>query len=303
MLRGMYTAVAGMITQQRKHDTITNNIANINTPGFKQGNAVSRSFPEVLVSMMDPAASSTPKPLGRMNTGVLAEEDLSIYLQGDLQETGNALDVALVSNILRDINGNDLPSFDKSGKYVGPDGEKVFQPQAFLTVENELGERRYSRNGKLTVNETGELVTPEGYRIVGSNGQPVVLQDADGQLIANVKILANGQLVDAVNGLPLADADGEPVALLISRVENPNRMIREGNGVYRVNEEDEGGVTQAVMDEQVQLHQGYLERSNVDSTQAVVDMMAAARAYEMNQRLVQYYDKSLEKTVTEVGRV
>ncbi|MNC42306.1 flagellar basal body rod protein FlgG [compost metagenome] len=80
-------------------------------------------------------------------------------------------------------------------------------------------------------------------------------------------------------------------------------MVREGNGVYRVNEEDAAGVTQAVMDEQVQLHQGYLERSNVDPTQSVVDMMAAARAYESNQKLVQFYDKSLEKAVNEVGRV
>lgn len=303
MLRGMYTAVAGMITQQRKHDTITNNISNINTPGFKQGNAVSRSFPEVLISMMDGGSGSAVKTLGRMNTGVLAEEDLSIYLQGDLQETGNAFDVALVSNIMKDMNGNDLPPFDKSGKYVSPDGEKIFQPQAFLTVENDEGERRYSRNGKLTVNAAAELVTPEGYRVVGANGQPVSLRDADGLPIANVKILAGGQLLDGVNGQPLADANGDPVSILISRVENPNRMIREGNGVYRVNEEDEGGVSQAVMDEQVQVHQGYLERSNVDPAQSIVDMMAAARAYEMNQKMVQFYDRSLEKAVTEVGRV
>jgi flagellar basal-body rod protein FlgG len=299
----MYTAVAGMITQQRKHDTITNNISNINTPGFKQGNAVSRSFPEVLISAMEGRSNATAKRIGRMNTGVLAEEDLSIYLQGDLQETGNPLDIGIVSNILKDTNGNDLPAFDKSGKYVSPEGEKIFQPQAFITVLNDQGERRYSRNGKLTVNEGGELITPEGYRVLGTNGLPVVLRDADGQLIANVKVMGNGQLLDSVNGLPLADDNGDPAALLISRVENPNRMIREGNGVYRINAEDEGGVTAAVMDEQVQLHQGYLERSNVDPTQSVVDMMAAQRAYESNQKMVQFYDKSLEKAVTEVGRV
>lgn len=303
MLRGMYTAVSGMINQQRKHDTITNNISNINTPGFKQGNAVSRSFPEVLISAMDASGNPSVRSVGRMNTGVLAEEDLSIYLQGDLQETGNALDVAIVSNIVRDANGNALPPFDNSGKNVSADGEKTFQPQAFLTLENANGDRRYSRNGKLTVNEAGELVTPEGYRVLSVSGQPVVLRDPNGQPIANVKITEGGQLLDALNGQPLQDANGDAVALLISRVENPNRMVREGNGVYRVNEEDEGAVTQTVMDEQVQLHQGYLERSNVDPTQSMVNMMAAARAYEMNQKIVQFYDKSLEKAVTEVGRV
>lgn len=303
MLRGMYTAAAGMITQQRKHDTITNNISNINTPGFKQGNAVSRSFPEVLVSMMDGKSGTAVKRLGLMNTGVLAEEDLSIYLQGDLQETGNNLDVAIVSNIQKDANGNDLPPFDKSGKYLSPEGERIFQPQAFLTVQNDEGERRYSRNGKLTVNTAGQLVTPEGYQVLGVNGQPIIMRDANGQLIANIKINSGGQVLDNVNGQPLTDPNGDPVLLLISRVEDPNRMVREGNGVYRVNEEDEGTVSVAVMDEQVQLHQGYLERSNVDPTQAVVDMMAAQRAYEANQKMVQFYDKSLEKAVTEIGRV
>lgn len=303
MLRGLYTAAAGMITQQRKHDTITNNISNINTPGFKQGSAVSRSFPEMMVALMGGGPGAPTKSIGRLNTGVLAEEDLSIYLQGDLQETKNPLDVAIVSNIIRDMNGNALPPFDKSGKYVTPDGERIFQPQAFITVENEQGERRYSRNGKLTVNTEGELVTPEGYRVLGTNGQPILLRDPNGRMIGNVQILPDGTFLDSVNGLPLADGAGNPVSLLISRVENPNRMVREGNGVYRVNEEDEGTVTAAVLNEEIQVHQGYIERSNVDPTQSMIDMMSALRAYEANQKMVQFYDKSLEKAVNEVGRV
>lgn len=303
MLRGLYTAAAGMITQQRKHDTITNNISNINTPGFKQGSAVSRSFPEMLVSLMGGGAGTLNKSIGRLNTGVLAEEDLSIYLQGDLQETKNPLDVAIVSNIVRDVNGNALPPFDKAGKYVSPEGEQIFQPQAFITVENGQGERRYSRNGKLTVNVDGELVTPEGYRVLGTNGQAILLRDPNGQMIGNVQIMQDGTFLDAVNGLPLTDAGGNPVALLISRAENPNRMVREGNGVYRVNEDDQGTVTQAVLNEEIQIHQGYIERSNVDPTQSMIDMMSALRAYETNQKMVQFYDKSLEKAVNDVGRV
>ena len=58
MLRGLYTAAAGMIMEQRKHDTITNNISNINTPGFKQGNAVSRSFPEFMISLTNGESGS-----------------------------------------------------------------------------------------------------------------------------------------------------------------------------------------------------------------------------------------------------
>lgn len=306
MLRGLYTAAAGMITQQRKHDTITNNISNINTPGFKQGSAVSRSFPEFLIALTGGSSGEkTSTQIGRLNTGVFAEEDLSIYLQGDLQETGNPLDLALVSNIIKDENGQDLPPFDKSGKNVSPDGEKVFQPQAFFTVENKDGERRYSRNGKFTVSETGELVTPEGYRLLGTDGKPIVLRNPrTGEFIGSFKLDSKGTLLDAVNGNQLdLTGNNTPTQILISRVNDPNRMIREGNGVYRLNEEDQGTVTPAVLNEEIQLHQGYVERSNVDPTQSTIDMMSALRAYEANQKMVQFYDKSLEKAVNEVGRV
>ncbi|WP_409343750.1 flagellar hook-basal body protein [Paenibacillus sp. MBLB4367] len=304
MLRGLYTAAAGMISQQRKHDTITNNIANINTPGFKQGNAVSRSFPEMLLAISTGGSDSpVASAIGRINTGVMAEEDLSIYLQGDLQETKNPFDLALVSNI--QVPGI---AFDGAGKYITPEGERIYRPQAFFTVQDVNGENRFSRNGRFTVNAGGELVTPEGYRVLGQDGQPVVLVDnadpANPVLLADATIGPQGQFLDAVNGQPLNDVNGNQISLLISRVENPNRLIREGNGVYRLNEED---AAQAVpilnMNDQVRVEQGYIERSNVDPTQSMIDMTAALRAYETNQKMVQFYDKSMEKAVNEVGRV
>jgi flagellar basal-body rod protein FlgG len=300
MLRGLYTAAAGMISQQRKHDTITNNISNMNTPGFKAGTAVSRSFPEMLIAaQVGDADQPLRTVIGRMNTGVFAEEDLSIYLQGDLEETKNPLDFALVSNI--EVPGM---TFDGSGKYVSPDGQVTFQPQAFFTVQNQNGETRYSRNGRFTANIDGELITPEGYKVIGQDGQPIVLRDeATGTYIPSVKVTPEGRLVDAVNGLPLLDANGTQLQLLLSRVENPHRLIREGNGVYRLEAGEEANVTTVVPNGQVVVQQGYIERSNVDPTQSMIDINAAMRAYEANQKIVQYYDRSLEKAVNEVGRV
>jgi flagellar basal-body rod protein FlgF len=300
MLRGLYTAAAGMMAEQRKHDTISNNIANINTPGFKQGNAVSRSFPEFLISLTNgqPGVKSTI-PIGKLNTGVFAEEGISTYIQGDLQETKNPLDVALASDI--QVPGL---TFDGSGKTITADGTKIFQPQAFFTVLDKNGEQRYSRNGKFQVNDTGELVTPEGFKVLGRNGQPIVLIDPNTQtFLPNVKIRPDGQILDEVNGQPLLDAAGQPLALLISRVNDPNRLIREGNGVYRINPDDAGSVTSIIPNNEVQVKQGFIERSNVDAAQSMIDMDSALRAYETNQKMIQYYDKSLEKTVNEVGRV
>ncbi len=126
MLRGLYTAAAGMVTQQRRHDTVTNNISNLNTPGFKQVNAISRSFPDMLISLtgIEPEHN---KRLGAVNTGVFAEESLSIHLQGDLSSTDRASDFAILSDI--DVPGM---SFDSSGKYVNENGEITFQPQVFF---------------------------------------------------------------------------------------------------------------------------------------------------------------------------
>ncbi|WNQ11575.1 flagellar hook-basal body protein [Paenibacillus aurantius] len=303
MLRGLYTAAAGMISQQRKHDTVTNNIANLNTPGYKQNNAVSRSFPEMLISLTNgETGGRTSRAIGRLNTGVLAEEDPSVYVQGDLQETKNTFDFALVS----DIQLNNL-AFDGRGMAFDANGERVFQPQAFFTVQDAAGQLRYSRNGKFTANDQGELVTSEGYKVLGTDGQPIVLADGNGTFLADAKLTPDGRFLDSQNGQPLVKNPNTPqqapLQIMVSKIENPNRLIREGNGVYRVNEGDEGLVTPVTANDQVEVRQGYLERSNVDAAQSMVDMNTALRAYEANQKVVQYYDKSLEKAVNEVGRV
>jgi flagellar basal-body rod protein FlgF len=297
MLRGLYTAAAGMISEQRRHDTITNNIANINSPGFKQGNALSRSFPEMLISTIRGGQGASSAPLGRMSLGVFSEENISIHTQGDLQETQNPFDFALVSNI-------QVPGmvFDASGKFDNGDGERTFQPQALFTVLNAQGEQRYSLNGKFTVDTTGQLVNANGNQVMGRDGQPLLLIDGAGQPIHTFKVTDKGEFLDG-NGLPLLNAAGQPVGLMLSRAENPNLLLREGNGMLRINPGDEATVTQVAAGDQVEVRQGFIERSNVDSAQSMVDMMSALRAYEANQKVIQSYDKSMDKAANEVGRV
>ncbi|OXM86386.1 flagellar hook-basal body protein [Paenibacillus rigui] len=295
MLRGLYTAASGMISQQRKHDIVTNNIANVNTPGFKQGNAINRSFPEMLISRIRDGQGDT---VGRLNTGVMAEENVSVHTQGDIQETHNPFDFALISNI--QVPG---ARFDESGKYVDANGQRIIQPQALFTVQGANGEQRYSLNGKFSVDDTGALITTDGYQVLGSNGQPIVLRDPATQApITNFRITNYGQFTDA-NGNAILNANNQPVSLLISRIEDPNQLVREGNGLYRLNAGQEGLARAINPQDQVEVRQGYIERSNVDPAQSMVDMMAAVRAYEANQKVVQFYDKSMEKAVTEVGRV
>ncbi|MGV2643665.1 flagellar hook-basal body protein, partial [Clostridium perfringens] len=87
MLRGLYTAASGMMTQEQRHNTVTQKIANVNTTGYKATNSVQRSFPEVLVSMIGGNDSANAgRKLGKFNTGVYAEESISLYTEGALRE-------------------------------------------------------------------------------------------------------------------------------------------------------------------------------------------------------------------------
>jgi len=295
MLRGLNTAAAGMIANQRRHDTVTNNIANLNTPGYKANFAVQRSFPEMLIALVGggDGTNAQVRGVGRLNTGVFAEEAPAVYLQGDLMETRDLSDFAIVSNI--QIPGI---AFDASGKYVSPDGEKTFQPQAMFAVRTNTGEEQYTRNGKFTIDAAGQLVTSDGYLVLDSERRPIQFD----RNVSEIKMTPDGTLIDGVSGAPLTDDAGAPISFMVVRIENPNRLIREGNGNFRLPPGDDEPEAIQQGDE-VELFQGFIERSNVDPTQATIDLMAAARAYETNQRMVQFYDKSLEKAVNEVGRV
>jgi len=294
MLRGLGTAAAGMIANQRRHDTVTNNIANLNTPGYKANNAVQRSFPEMMISLMGGGeGSAAVSSVGKLNTGVFSEEAPAVYIQGDLMETKDLSDFAIVSSI--QVPGI---TFEASGKYVSPDGEVRFQPQAMFVVRTSSGDEKYTRNGKFTIDASGQLVTSEGHLVLDSERRPIRFD----RNVSELKITPEGGLIDGISGAPVTDEDGAPIRFMIARIEDPNRLIREGNGNFRLPEGDEEPDAVAPEDD-VQVFQGFVERSNVDPVQTTIDLMAAQRAYETNQRVVQFYDKSLEKAVNEVGRV
>lgn len=287
MLRGLYTAAAGLTTQQRRHDTVTNNISNINTPGYKQANEVTRSFPEMLLALT--GTENGNKQIGRVSTGVFAEEAISLQLQGDLSESGRAGDFGISSNI--QVPG---VTFDESGKAYTEDGEVVFQPQAFFTVEGADGEQRYTRDGRFGLNSEGYLVMGNGSRVLGANGQPI--QFPAGVSLDDVALTSDFRFVNALTGEDTGNS------LLMTRINNPNLLVREGDGKFRLDGDASLALPVAAGDG-VQVRQGYYERSNVDAAQSMVDLMSALRAYEANQKVVQFYDRSLDKAVNEIGRV
>lgn len=285
MLRGLYTAAAGMIAQQRVHATVTNNIANINTPGYKQSAALTRSFPDMLIALTG-VENEPVRTVGHLTGGVMAEESIPIQRQGDLMKTDKPLDLAIVSRI--QVPG---VTFDASGKSVAPDGTVTYEPQAYFTVQNADGENRYTRGGRFALSGEGYLETADGDRVMGTDGLPI--RFAAGTDAADLK-LGQG------NRFFIGTADTGR-ALLITRIDNPNGLVREGDGKFRL--EGGGAAGAAAAGDRVDVQQGFIERSNVDAAQSMVDLMTALRAYEANQKVVQFYDQSLDKAVNSVGRV
>ena len=293
MLRGLYTAASGMLTEQRRHDTVTQNISNINTNGYKQVTTVKRSFPEMLLSM-NGGGESNNKQIGRLHAGVMAEESMSMNIQGEIAQTQSGTDFYLASTLpVNDPATGEPIQFDASGKYVSEDGEVTYRPEAFFAVQGPNGDIGYTKNGSFQVNSEGYLMTANGYQVLDTNFEPIQIEGS----VDNFVVDGRGRVLDAATGQP------SDVSLALSVINNPNQLERQGNGLLLLNTDNGAEARLITPEDNITLRQGYVEKSNVDTTQAMVDLNAALRAYEANQKVLQFYDTSLEKAVTEVGRV
>lgn len=150
LVRGLYTGASGMTGEMVRSDVIANNLANVNTTGFKREHSVFRTFPEVLIRRINDAVVASPGGLidlrpavGVMGAGVLVDEIMTDHAQGPLRQTQNSLDLAI----------------------VGP---------GFFVVQTPGGER-LTRNGAFTVGPDGVICTAEGYPVLGQAG-PIVIR-------------------------------------------------------------------------------------------------------------------------------
>lgn len=177
MIRGIYTAATGMLVQELKADTITNNLANINTPGYKKDQAVLSSFPQVLLQRIDAIQGSQKgaKPIGYFSYGAMVDQLVVDWSAGILEETGNPLDLA--------ING-----------------------EGFFTVETEEG-LAVTRNGAFQVDAEGYLVNSHGQHVLGTSG-PIFLGTSDFQVASDGTITIEGEYVDRLLITQVANLQG-----------------------------------------------------------------------------------------------
>ncbi|SDZ46253.1 flagellar basal-body rod protein FlgG [Evansella caseinilytica] len=273
MLRGLYTAGAGMIAQQRRQEMLSNNIANINTPGYKTEQSSMRAFPNMLIKALgtDHIQRFGSSMVGELTTGVYMQENTPNFRQGDLQETMNTTDIALLQGL--------VPVDEATGQ----------EAMLMYIVENADGDIRYTRNGSFTVDGSGFLTTSQGYYVLDNNGDRINVGGED------FTVTMEGQILSADEQL-IAQLD-------VALIPDPTQLVKEGNGLLRY--DGENAVVSAVGNGDVifQLQQGFIERSNVDAAQTMTEMMTALRSFEANQRVLQAYDRSLERAVNEVGKI
>ncbi|TEB11138.1 flagellar hook-basal body protein [Pelotomaculum propionicicum] len=261
MLRGLYSAATGMDVHQVKVESISNNLMNASTPGYKKEEVIVQSFPEQLLIQQGgrrnkggAASSNLSQQIGTMGSGVLLSGVVIDHSQGEVQETGNDTDIM--------ING---PGFFTVQSVQPGEPERIF----------------YTRNGSFRVDQEGYLTDAVGNRILGEVGQ-INVGSAKFKVSSDGKMEVDGTVVDT---------------LRLIEFDDPGSLTKEGEGLFTA---PPGGGRQAAS---TTVSQGFLEMSNVNVTDEMINLVSAMRTYEANQRVIQTFDEILSKSANQVGTI
>jgi flagellar basal-body rod protein FlgG len=253
--RSLYIAATGMNAQQAQMDVISNNLSNVSTTGFKGSRAVFQDL--IYQTLRQPGANSTQQtelPSGsQIGTGVEQVATERLYTQGNLQQTGNAQDVA--------IDGN-----------------------GFFQVQLPDGTTAYTRDGTFQPNAQGQLVTASGYQLIPAITIP--------QNATQVTIGTDGVVSIKIAGATNTQNIG---TLQLATFVNPAGLQSLGQNLFAETQSSGApNVSTPGMNGAGNVKQGYLEASNVNVVQELVNMIETQRAYEINSKAVQTSDQMLQ---------
>jgi flagellar basal-body rod protein FlgG len=256
MLRAFSTAATGMMAQQTLVDVIANNLANVNTTGFKRSHI---DFQDLLYDKQKSAGTemapgiNTPTGL-EIGSGVRVAATLKICTLGEFHNTQRNMDVA--------IRGN-----------------------GYLQVLMPNGDLRYTRDGSLQVNANGQLVTMTGYTI-----EPAITIPAEA---VSIDIGADG----GINVTDNAGTRSVVGTLQLARFPNPSGLTSQGDNLLATTDASGDAVVGTPGQEGFgAIQSGFLEKSNVQMVNELVDLITAQRAYEINSRAIRAGDEMLRNT-------
>ncbi|MGB9755602.1 MAG: flagellar basal-body rod protein FlgG [Desulfurella sp.] len=255
MIRALWTAATGMQGQQTNIDVIANNLANVNTVGFKRSSA---DFEDLIYQTQKEAGvnttSNTVEPTGiQIGLGTQLADVSKNFMQGSLQETGNPLDLAI-------------------------------QGSGFFQITMPDGTIAYTRAGDFKLDNNGRIVTPDGYPL---SPEITIPQDTTSVSVGNdgtISVLEAGQTTPTQLG-----------QLQLAFFANPAGLKSIGQNLYvQTVSSGTPTLGTPGINGLGTINQGYLEMSNVSVVQEMVDMIAAQRAYETNAKVIQTSDQMLQ---------
>ncbi len=267
-IKGLYTAVSGSMAQNLRLETVANNLANVNTPGFKRDSQVFREYltanekpPSVIQVPKVPASIESFYDMqGGDKSYVEGVGTFSDFAQGGLKSTGNALDLAI-------------------------DGSGFFE----IATPNGV---RFSRNGAFSLDGQGQLVTKEGWPVL-KKADPGVAPDQ-----RTLKIPVGAAFAIGENGD--VTIDGEVLGQIsLVELSDRNALHKEGSSIYSIKPNMNPQITNVA---HPNLKQGFIETSNVNIVQEMTDMISATRLFESTQKAIQAYDSMADKLVNVVPK-
>lgn len=270
MLRSLYSGVSGMRGFQTKLDVIGNNIANVNTVGFKGGRVM---FKDILSQTV----AGVTAPVGNDSGGVNAKQiGLGVALSSI--DTVHTPGSAMTTNVPTDLR------IDGDGFFVVRAGE----------ADNYL-----TRSGNFTVDTNRNLVNADGLRVLDSGGNAIIIPDG----VTAFSIANDGTIIAVQEDGTSAPTD---IKIAVAKVANPGGLEKIGGNLYRVtpNANPEGGL---VFGDETTANNsaigtgaivaGQLEMSNVDLTAEFTEMIVAQRGFQANSRIITTSDEILQEVV------
>ncbi len=257
-MKAMWSAASGMKNLQLKIDTISNNLANVNTIGFKNQRV---EFKDIMYESLTASdrleEEGKPVPI-EIGHGVMISATLRNFTTGNLQQTENPTDLA--------INGDHF----------------------FKVVDNN-GNTRYTKDGsfKLATTEEGaQLVTSDGYYVQGIDGNVVL-----GENVSEISIDSDGFVQVKRDGAQEYEAIGQ---LSLSKFVNPAGLEAVGKNLFKETGASGLAIEGVQEGDQTEVWQGFVENSNVQIVDEMINLITAQRAYEINSKSIQTADSMLE---------
>ncbi len=257
-MKGMWSAASGMKNIQLKIDTISNNLANVNTVGFK-GQRV--EFKDIMYERMTTGDQlpdeGRPVPI-EIGHGVMTAATLRNFTTGNLQQTEHPFDFA--------INGDH-----------------------FFVIIDQMGNERFTKDGSFKISASPEgpqLVTSDGYFVQGEDG-PIVL----GEDVVDFAVDSSGLMKVKRAG---EDEYEELGVLKLVKFINPAGLEAVGKNLYKESAASGVPIEGLEAGDKTEVWQGFIEQSNVQIVDEMINLIIAERAYEINSKSIQTADRMLE---------